>query len=99
VLESRIIDERSEWRTFSDSDKQGDDPNRVGGPSNTMLADGGLSTSIGRVQVRQGGGVAGGRAAGRPGGRAGTSPARGRGRAPGRPQAPPQPPEPAAGHS
>ena len=42
-----MIDERSEWRTFSDSDKPGGDPNRVGGPVNALLRDGGLSTMIG----------------------------------------------------
>lgn len=46
VAESHIIDERSEWRTFSDKDKPGDDPNRVGGPVNALLSDGGLSTMI-----------------------------------------------------
>ena len=47
VAESHIIDERSEWRTFSDKDKPGDDPNRVGGPVNALLSDGGMSTVIG----------------------------------------------------
>ena len=47
VAESHIIDERSEWRTFSDKDKPGDDPNRVGGPVNALLSDGGMSTMIG----------------------------------------------------
>eukprot|EP00890_Picochlorum_soloecismus_P003500 jgi/Picsp_1/4150/NSC_01659-R1_transcription initiation factor iib len=46
VAESHLIDERSEWRTFSDKDKEGADPNRVGGPVNALLADGGLSTTI-----------------------------------------------------
>lgn len=48
VLESRVVDESSEWRTFSDSDKAGVDPNRTAGPTNRMLANGGLSTSIGK---------------------------------------------------
>lgn len=48
VLESRVVDETSEWRTFSDSDKAGADPNRTAGPTNKMLAGGGLSTAIGK---------------------------------------------------
>lgn len=50
VVEAHIIDERSEWRTFGDKDKEGDDPSRVGGPTNALFADGGLSTTIGKVQ-------------------------------------------------
>lgn len=46
VAESHMIDERSEWRTFTDKDKPGDDPNRVGGPVNALLSDGGMSTMI-----------------------------------------------------
>lgn len=46
MAESHIIDERSEWRTFTDKDKAGEDPNRVGGPVNALLSDGGLSTMI-----------------------------------------------------
>ncbi|CAL1391066.1 unnamed protein product [Linum trigynum] len=45
VLEAHSIDERSEWRTFSD-DSSDNDPVRVGGPANPLLADGGLSTVI-----------------------------------------------------
>jgi transcription initiation factor TFIIB len=41
-----LIDERSEWRTFSDKDKDTADPSRVGGPVNALLSDGGLSTVI-----------------------------------------------------
>ena len=48
VLESRVVDESSEWRTFSDSDKGGMDPSRTAGPTNRMLAGGGLATSIGK---------------------------------------------------
>ncbi|KAK1262395.1 Transcription initiation factor IIB [Acorus gramineus] len=45
VLEAHSIDETSEWRTFAN--ESGDnDPVRVGGPSNPLLADGGLSTVI-----------------------------------------------------
>ncbi|XP_031107419.1 transcription initiation factor IIB-2-like [Ipomoea triloba] len=45
VLESRSIDETSEWRTFAD-DSGDHDPNRVGGPVNPLLGDLGLSTVI-----------------------------------------------------
>jgi transcription initiation factor TFIIB len=48
VLGDRIVDEHSEWRTFSNSDTPGSDPNRVGGPSNPLLRDSGLSTIIGK---------------------------------------------------
>ncbi|KAJ8898795.1 hypothetical protein K2173_006327 [Erythroxylum novogranatense] len=45
VLESHSIDERSEWRIFAN--ESGDnDPVRVGGPTNPLLADGGLATVI-----------------------------------------------------
>ncbi|GER25852.1 transcription initiation factor IIB [Striga asiatica] len=45
VLESHAIDEKFEWRNFAN--ESGDtDPVRVGGPSNPLLADGGLSTVI-----------------------------------------------------
>lgn len=46
VVEAHAIDERSEWRTFSDKDAGGGDPSRVGGPVNPLLSDGGLSTMI-----------------------------------------------------
>ncbi|KAL6753961.1 hypothetical protein V8C86DRAFT_2714153 [Haematococcus lacustris] len=48
VAEAHMIDERSEWRTFSDKDKEGQDPNRVGGPGNPLLDGGGLTTMIGK---------------------------------------------------
>jgi transcription initiation factor TFIIB len=48
VVESRTIDECSEWRTFSDSDKAGGDPSRTVGATNNMLSGGGLGTTIGR---------------------------------------------------
>lgn len=35
VLEERLMDLGSEWRTFSQ--EEGDDPNRVGGPANPLL--------------------------------------------------------------
>jgi len=36
VLGDRVIDTRSEWRTFADS--EGDDPSRVGGPNDPLLS-------------------------------------------------------------
>ncbi|XP_057535236.1 transcription initiation factor IIB-2 [Amaranthus tricolor] len=45
VLESHSIDETSEWRTFA-NESNDNDPVRVGGPSNPLLSDGGLSTVI-----------------------------------------------------
>ncbi|BGP00446.1 transcription initiation factor IIB [Rhodotorula toruloides] len=35
VLGDKVVDTRSEWRTFADSD--GDDPSRVGGPADPLL--------------------------------------------------------------
>ncbi|KAG6526308.1 hypothetical protein ZIOFF_016291 [Zingiber officinale] len=53
VLEAHSIDETSEWRTFAN--ESGDnDPVRVGGPSNPLLADGGLSTVISKPNGAQG---------------------------------------------
>ena len=48
IMGNRIIDTRSEWRTFSNSDENGGDPSRVGGNSDPlMMGSGGLeSTSI-----------------------------------------------------
>ncbi|KAK9104192.1 hypothetical protein Scep_021036 [Stephania cephalantha] len=45
VLEAHSIDETSEWRTFA-NESADNDPVRVGGPTNPLLADGGLSTVI-----------------------------------------------------
>ncbi|XVE59972.1 hypothetical protein DITRI_Ditri05aG0089300 [Diplodiscus trichospermus] len=45
VLEAHSIDETSEWRTFANESGE-NDPVRVGGPSNPLMADGGLSTVI-----------------------------------------------------
>ncbi|KAL0418488.1 UNVERIFIED_CONTAM: Transcription initiation factor IIB-2 [Sesamum radiatum] len=45
VLEAHSIDETSEWRTFANETGE-NDPVRVGGPTNPLLADGGLSTVI-----------------------------------------------------
>ncbi|KAH9386141.1 transcription initiation factor TFIIB [Nematocida major] len=43
IVGPRIIDERSEWRTFTDS---GDNPSRVGGPNNPFLDSEQLDTLI-----------------------------------------------------
>ncbi|ORX57155.1 cyclin-like protein [Piromyces finnis] len=48
VLGNRIIDTRSEWRTFSNSDEGNDDPSRVGGVSNPLLEQKLESTNISR---------------------------------------------------
>ncbi|KAJ3131000.1 transcription initiation factor IIB [Physocladia obscura] len=40
ILGDRIVDTRSEWRTFSNSDSDGgDDPSRVGAATDTLLGD------------------------------------------------------------
>ncbi|XP_040572334.1 transcription initiation factor IIB [Lepeophtheirus salmonis] len=46
VVGDRVIDVGSEWRTFS-NDKGGEDRSRVGGPENSLLGGGDLSTMIG----------------------------------------------------
>ncbi|KAI9333250.1 cyclin-like protein [Obelidium mucronatum] len=48
VLGDRVVDTRSEWRTFADS--EGDDPSRVGAAADTLLGDGETleSTTISR---------------------------------------------------
>lgn len=46
VVGDRIIDTRSEWRTFQNDGTGGDDPSRVGGPSNPLLDNGSLGTAI-----------------------------------------------------
>ena len=45
VLESHSINETSKWRTFANKSSD-NDPVRVGGPTNLLLADKGLSTII-----------------------------------------------------
>lgn len=39
------------YLSHAPQDKEGVDPTRVGGPSNPLLADGGLSTVIGKAVV------------------------------------------------
>lgn len=47
VLGDRIIDTRSEWRTFANDDQGNDDPSRVGDSINPLLNGSQLETSIG----------------------------------------------------
>ncbi|MCJ1244759.1 transcription initiation factor IIB [Trapelia coarctata] len=46
VLGDRIVDTRSEWRTFSNDDQNNDDPSRVGDGANPLLDGPQLATSI-----------------------------------------------------
>jgi transcription initiation factor TFIIB len=46
VVGERIIDTRSEWRTFSNDDQGNDDPSRVGDGPNLLLEGSQLETSI-----------------------------------------------------
>ena len=46
VLGDRIVDTRSEWRTFSNDDQNNDDPSRVGDGPNALLNGEQLQTSI-----------------------------------------------------
>jgi transcription initiation factor TFIIB len=46
VVGTRIIDTRSEWRTFANDDQAGDDPSRVGGPQDEFQDSEQLSTSV-----------------------------------------------------
>jgi len=46
VIGDRIIDTRSEWRTFSNDDQNTDDPSRVGDGANPLLNGSQLTTSI-----------------------------------------------------
>lgn len=46
VLGDRIVDTRSEWRTFSNDDQGNDDPSRVGDAANPLLNGSQLQTSI-----------------------------------------------------
>lgn len=53
VLEAHSVDETSEWRTFA-NESSDNDPVRVGGPTNPLLTDGGLSTVIAKPNGAQG---------------------------------------------
>lgn len=46
VLGDRIVDTRSEWRTFSNDDQGNDDPSRVGDAANPLLNGSQLQTTI-----------------------------------------------------
>lgn len=46
VVGPRIVDTRSEWRTFADADSSGSDPNRVGTGANPLLHGSQLETAI-----------------------------------------------------
>lgn len=46
VLGSRIVDTRSEWRTFANDDQGNDDPSRVGDAGNPLLDNDQLDTMI-----------------------------------------------------
>ncbi|KAI9890929.1 MAG: transcription initiation factor IIB [Vezdaea aestivalis] len=46
VLGEKIIDTRSEWRTFSNDNQENDDPSRVGSEENLLLNGSQLTTSI-----------------------------------------------------
>ncbi|KAL0264226.1 transcription initiation factor IIB [Diplodia seriata] len=46
VLSARVVDTRSEWRTFSNDDQNGDDPSRVGDAANPLLNGSQLATNI-----------------------------------------------------
>lgn len=49
ILSDRVVDTRSEWRTFSNDDQNGDDPSRVGDAGNPLLDGEDLSTMISYV--------------------------------------------------
>jgi transcription initiation factor TFIIB len=46
ILGDRVVDTRSEWRTFSNDDQNNDDPSRVGDGANPLLNGSQLQTSI-----------------------------------------------------
>ncbi|KAF7562224.1 hypothetical protein G7046_g1927 [Stylonectria norvegica] len=46
VVGTRIIDNRSEWRTFANDDQGGDDPSRVGGPQDEFIEGQQLATTV-----------------------------------------------------
>jgi transcription initiation factor TFIIB len=49
VLQNHILDNRSEWRTFSNDDQGGDDPSRVGDAANSLLQGSQLTTEIAKT--------------------------------------------------
>jgi transcription initiation factor TFIIB len=54
VLDSHVVDTRSEWRTFANDDQNGDDPSRVGDAINPLLNGSQLETGIQFDQSKQG---------------------------------------------
>ena len=54
VIGDRIVDTRSEWRTFANDDQGNDDPSRVGDGANPLLNGSQLSTSIAFGENRSG---------------------------------------------
>eukprot|EP00126_Sphaerothecum_destruens_P004040 Sdes_comp17928_c0_seq1m7183 len=54
VVGDRVIDVKSEWRTFGNTgDKENSDPNRVGAEQNPLLEHLGLSTTISKVSGKK----------------------------------------------
>lgn len=53
VLDTHIIDQRSEWRSFANDDHNGEDPSRVGDSANPLLNGSQLETSIAAADSRQ----------------------------------------------
>lgn len=56
VLGDRVVDTRSEWRTFSNDDQGNDDPSRVGDAGNPLMDDNQLDTMIAQTHVPGGAG-------------------------------------------
>ncbi len=48
VVQSQIVSDEAEWREFAENDRRRDDPNRVGGPENSLYGTGSLSTMMGK---------------------------------------------------
>jgi len=53
VVGTRIIDTRSEWRTFANDDQGGDDPSRVGGPQDEFVEGEQLATTVAFSESKQ----------------------------------------------
>lgn len=49
MLADRVIDTRSEWRTFSNDDQGNDDPSRIGDAANPLLNGSQLHTEVGSL--------------------------------------------------
>lgn len=57
VLETHLVDQRSEWRTFASDDGKGDDPSRVGKAEDPNDPNATLNTMIGNVNGQRDGGL------------------------------------------